>query len=116
MNYKPFDGTISICDKVALITGAASGIGKATALAFAKSGAKLVLIDMNPAVEDYAKELAEQFSVETLPIVCDLTLSATGKMIVDKTDEKFGRIDHTCQCGRHWSRRLRCKSYRRNVG
>ena len=93
MNYKPFDGTISICDKVALITGAASGIGKATALAFAKSGAKLVLIDMNPAVEDYAKELAEQFSVETLPIVCDLTLSATGKMIVDKTDEKFGRID-----------------------
>lgn len=93
MNYKPFDGTISICDKVALITGAASGIGKATAFAFAKSGAKLVLIDMNPAVEDYAKELAEQFSVETLPVVCDLTLSATGKMIVDKTDEKFGRID-----------------------
>lgn len=116
MNYKPFDGTISICDKVALITGAASGIGKATALAFAKSGAKLVLIDMNPAVEDYAKELAEQFSVETLPIVCDLTLSATGKMIVDKTDEKFGTHRHTCQCGRHWSRRLRCKSYRRNVG
>ena len=61
MNYKPFDGTISIKDKVTLITGAANGIGKAAALAFAKGGAKLVLIDMNSEVEDYAEKLAEEY-------------------------------------------------------
>ncbi|MDO4311505.1 MAG: D-threitol dehydrogenase [Eubacteriales bacterium] len=93
MNYKPFDGTISIKDKVALITGAASGIGKATALAFAKGGARLVLIDMDPAVEDYAKELADEYGVETLPIVCDLTPVTAGPMIVEKADARFGRID-----------------------
>lgn len=93
MNYKPFDGTISIKDKVALITGAASGIGKATAVAFAMSGAKLVLIDMNPAVEAVASEFAAKYSVETMPVVCDLTDASTGKMIADKTKERFGRID-----------------------
>ena len=93
MNYKPFDGTISIKDEAALITGAANGIGKAAALAFAKGGAKLVLIDMNPEVEDYAKELAKEYGVETLPVVCDLTPVTAGPMIVEKTDARFGRID-----------------------
>lgn len=78
MNYKPFDGSFSIKDKVALVTGAASGIGKATAIAFAKAGAKLVLIDMSPAVEGFAKELTDEFGAETLPVVCDLTPVSAG--------------------------------------
>ena len=93
MNYKPFDGSFSIKDKVALVTGAASGIGKATAIAFAKAGAKLVLIDMSPAVEGFAKELTDEFGAETLPVVCDLTPVSAGPMIVEKADERFGRID-----------------------
>lgn len=93
MNYKPFDGTISIKDKVALVTGAANGIGKATVHAYAKSGAKIVLIDMNPDVAEFADEIAQQYGIETLPVVCDLTDMKSGQMIVDKTLERFGTID-----------------------
>ena len=48
--------------------GAANGIGKATVHAYAKSGAKIVLIDMNPDVAEFADEIARQYGIETLPV------------------------------------------------
>lgn len=93
MNYKPFDGTLSLKDRVALVTGAANGIGLATAKAYAVAGAKVVLIDISAKAEEVAKELEATYGVETLTILCDLTDSAAGQKIVDLTLERFGRID-----------------------
>jgi NAD(P)-dependent dehydrogenase (short-subunit alcohol dehydrogenase family) len=73
-----FDG------RVAIITGAADGIGRATATAFADAGAELVVVDLN------ADGLAV-FDGER--IVADVTDEAAVSRIVDRTIERFGRID-----------------------
>jgi NAD(P)-dependent dehydrogenase (short-subunit alcohol dehydrogenase family) len=64
---------ISFENKVALVTGAASGLGLATAKAFAESGASVVLADWNQkAVQSAAKELADT-GHRTLAIRCDVS-------------------------------------------
>ena len=60
-------------NKVALITGAAVGIGKATAIVFAEQGAKLVLIDVNGKKLDALKKELEVYTKEVLTVVCDVT-------------------------------------------
>lgn len=76
-------------NKVILITGGASGLGKATAERFAKEGAKVVIADIQ--VEEgkqVAKDLAEAIFVET-----DVTDHEAVKNVVDKTVEKYGSLD-----------------------
>lgn len=51
MDYVPFNGNFSLERKVAVITGAAKGIGKAIALVFAQKGADLVLVDFDKEVD-----------------------------------------------------------------
>ena len=51
---------ITFNGKVALVTGAAGGIGRATAKMFAEAGAAVALMDINPAVEQRADELRQQ--------------------------------------------------------
>jgi NAD(P)-dependent dehydrogenase (short-subunit alcohol dehydrogenase family) len=78
-------------DKVAIITGAGSGIGRATALRFARNGAKVVAADIN---SDYLVSLAKElegFTFET--VVGDLTQEALVKALSSKAVERFGRID-----------------------
>jgi NAD(P)-dependent dehydrogenase (short-subunit alcohol dehydrogenase family) len=54
--------------RVALVTGASSGMGRAAARAFAEAGASTVLLDFNPqAVNALADELTAEFSAESLP-------------------------------------------------
>jgi NAD(P)-dependent dehydrogenase (short-subunit alcohol dehydrogenase family) len=91
--------------KVCLITGAASGIGKATAIAFANENANVVAVDIN---EDAAKEVASLIEAnEGKAIALKVNISNrsdTANMIV-KTIETFGRLDCAVNCagiaGRH---------------
>jgi 3-oxoacyl-[acyl-carrier protein] reductase len=79
-------------DKVAIITGGARGIGKATAQIFTREGAKVILWDMLDAGEETARELRDQgFSAEFMKLsVTDIpTLEAATQKIV----EQYGRID-----------------------
>lgn len=79
--------------QVALITGAASGLGLATAEAFAKAGASVVLADANQtAVQEQADRLAND-GYTTLAIQCDVTDEAQVKAMVDTTVATFGRLD-----------------------
>src|ERR1035438_4520206 len=84
---------ISFENRVALITGAASGLGLATAKAFAEAGASVVLADWNEeAAQSAAKELADK-GYKTLAILCDVSDDAQVEAMVKQTVATFGRLD-----------------------
>lgn len=87
------DSMARVQDKVALITGGASGIGLASAQLLAKEGAKVVLADFN---EDGAKEAAEEIvktGGEAIGIFIDAGEGESIKQAVDQTIEHFGKIN-----------------------
>ncbi|CAK7031664.1 MAG: 2,5-dichloro-2,5-cyclohexadiene-1,4-diol dehydrogenase [Desulfovibrio sp.] len=84
---------INFTGQVALVTGAGSGIGRATAIAFAKAGAAIVLADVDEApVTKLAEELAAQ-GLKALPVRCDVGEEAEVKAMLEKTEAEFGRLD-----------------------
>src|SRR5246500_2828840 len=84
---------ISFEDKVALVTGAASGLGLATAKAFAESGASVVLADWDEKeVQAAAKGLADK-GHKTLAVRCDVADDAQVEAMVKQTVATFGRLD-----------------------
>src|SRR4051812_43007022 len=79
--------------KVALITGAAAGMGLATAQAFAEAGAAVVLADFK---EDAVKAAAQKLvsaGHKALAVGCDVSDDAQVATMVDRTVAEFGRLD-----------------------
>ena len=84
---------ISFENKVALVTGAASGLGLATAKAFAESGASVVLADWNDKdAQSAAQELANK-GHKTFAIRCDVSDDVQVEEMVRQTVATFGRLD-----------------------
>ena len=84
---------ISFENQVALVTGAASGLGFATAKAFAETGASVVLADWNEKeVEAAARSLADS-GHKTLAVRCDVSVDAEVEAMVKQTVAAFGQLD-----------------------
>jgi len=79
-------------NKVALVTGGVSGIGRATVVEFAQGGAKVVVADM----QDGKKFVAEikRAGGEAIFIKCDVSKEADVKAMIQKTVKTFGRLDY----------------------
>jgi NAD(P)-dependent dehydrogenase (short-subunit alcohol dehydrogenase family) len=79
--------------RVAIITGAAAGIGEAAARRFAAEGARLVLVDVDTAALGRLTEELEADSTIVLEIAGDVSDSAVCQSILDRTMSSFGRLD-----------------------
>ncbi len=80
-------------DKVALVTGAASGLGLASAKAFAEAGASVVLTDWDEKAVNAAAEELSAKGYKTLAVVCDVSDDTQVEAMVAKTVSTFGRLD-----------------------
>lgn len=80
-------------NKVVIITGASSGIGKACALEFAKKEAKIVIAARNTEKLDDVAELVRAIGAEVLAVKCDVSIKEDCKFLVDQTITKFGKIN-----------------------
>jgi len=80
--------------KVALVTGAGSGIGRAAALAFARSGASVLVSDVNDAGGAETVALIEKEGGQAAYQHCDVSDGAQVKAMVAAAVEKFGRLDY----------------------
>ncbi|RLA44928.1 MAG: short chain dehydrogenase [Gammaproteobacteria bacterium] len=79
--------------KVALVTGAGSGIGRASALAFVREGAKVLVADVNDTAGEETVKLIEQAGGEAVYQHCDISKEADVEAMVAKVVQAFGRLD-----------------------
>lgn len=85
--------TFDFSGQVALVTGAASGMGLATAKAFAQAGAAVTLADANVEALDHAVNALRLPANKILAVPCDVTDEAQVALMVSKTISAFGRLD-----------------------
>ena len=90
-----YKGSGKLTNKVAIITGGDSGIGRATAIAFAKEGAHIVITYMPHERVDaeHTRQCVEGYGQQILLLEGDLRLPAFSHEIVDRTIKRFGKLD-----------------------
>ena len=79
--------------QVALVTGASSGMGLATAQAFAQAGAAVVLADINTSAVDAATDELAAAGHQVLGLTCDVSSEDQVAAVVEQTTSTFGRLD-----------------------
>lgn len=85
--------TGKLADKVALITGAGSGIGRATALLFAREGARVVVVDVVAAQGEETVAQIRQAGGTALFVPADVTRPADAERMIQTAIDQFGRLD-----------------------
>src|SRR5262245_52999051 len=84
-------GTLS--GKVALVTVGASGIGRATALTFAREGAKLVVVDLNADVGQQTVHMITEKGGEAIFVRTDVSKAVEVQALISTAVETYGRLD-----------------------
>ncbi|MFF9090969.1 glucose 1-dehydrogenase [Streptomyces sp. NPDC014991] len=85
--------TYDFTGKVAFVTGAASGIGRTTALAFARAGAQVAIVDRSAGALEETARLITADGGQVLALTCDVTSEEDVQQAVERTFEQFGRLD-----------------------
>lgn len=84
----------SFAGKVAFVTGAANGIGRAAALAFAREGANVGLGDVSEQGNQETARMVQELGARTLAVSCDVTIAEEVKAALDQAVDAFGRLDY----------------------
>jgi NAD(P)-dependent dehydrogenase (short-subunit alcohol dehydrogenase family) len=82
--------------KVALVTGGGSGIGRATSLAFAKKGAKVVVVGRTKEKIVETQEMIRDLGGEAIAIQVDVAVDEQVRKMIQTTIDRFGRLDFAC--------------------
>lgn len=85
---------LGLANQVAVVVGAARGIGRAMAEALAAEGAIAVVVDRDERIATLVAQLAEQYQSDAFSCVGDVTDYAAMQRIAQQTHERYGRIDH----------------------
>ena len=89
----------SLKEKIAVVTGASSGLGKQMARALARQGASLVILARRyERLEEFKPELLELGAEKVLPIKCDVTSSDEINAAAEAVEREFGRVDILLNC------------------
>ncbi|MEJ2264086.1 MAG: SDR family NAD(P)-dependent oxidoreductase [Anaerolineales bacterium] len=83
----------SLQDKIAIVTGASQGIGKATAIELAKNGAHITLISRNKSALEKVADEIHSIGREAIVIPTDVTIQDQVNKMVERTLERWGRVD-----------------------
>ncbi len=81
-------------DRIAIVTGAASGVGRALALELARRGAKVTLADINTGMLDETLKSITETGHKATTAICDVTDFAAVKALVEETVAENGRLDY----------------------
>lgn len=84
----------SMAGKVAIVTGASSGIGRATAIAFGKAGASVVVVARRVDKGEESVHLVKEAGGEAVFVQADVTKASDLEAMVQKTVETYGRLDY----------------------
>lgn len=80
-------------DKIVFLTGAGNGIGRATAIAFGREGARLAIVDIAAEANSETARLVEEAGGTALPLTADVTVEADVIAAIEATIDHYGRID-----------------------
>jgi NAD(P)-dependent dehydrogenase (short-subunit alcohol dehydrogenase family) len=80
-------------EKVTLVTGGASGIGRATALAFAREGAKLIIADMQEEGGQQTAHLITENGGEAIFVQTNVTQATAVEALISKAVDRYGKLD-----------------------